>query len=429
MLNSRSAKHIYLYFLGLLFIFFIGKKNLELQAAELPYFYTATSAFGMGGAHTAISNDGFSPWTNPAGISRIRKNRSRKTLNLIRMPEITAATNQKGQQFVSAIRGNGDEAEKIANITSAVAGDQNSFAGSAAYSSIATGVLGFMDIPRHSPWVLGAMTHSHSKIISDSPSTTNPGATVEFVSDTFGILGMAFTNRTNRVNAGIQIRQISRFGYEDKMEIATLAAGDFNALKDTFLKDSNQLSATAVDFGFMATLADFWFPTIGLAAYNLPVSGCVENYLNPYTQTRQTVCGTVYSGTIQNPESLHLVDPTDLRAGISITPRLSRKFAFRFAVDMHHIVVTPDNKSYYGLDGIGFQKQLHGGVEIVIGNPITINPVSFRFGMNQGITTYGASLRLGWLSLEFASYGVDTSASVASVEDRRNQATIAIDLN
>lgn len=410
------------------FLFAAGYLS-RLQAAELPYFYPATSAFGMGGAHTAISNDGFSPWTNPAGISRIRKNRSRKNVNLIRIPEITATTNQKGQQFVSAVRGNADEAEKIAQIASAVAGDQNSFAGSAAYSSAATGSLSFMDIPRHRPWVLGAMTHSHAKIVSDSPSATNPGATVEFVSDTFGIVGMAFTNRTNRVNAGIQVRQISRFGYEDKMEIAALASGDFNALKDTFLKESNQLSATAVDFGFMATLADFWFPTIGLAAYNLPIGGCVENYLNPYTQTRQTICGTVYSGTIQNPESLHLVDPTDLRAGMSITPRLSRKFAFRFAMDMHHIVVTPDNKSYYGLDGVGFQKQLHGGVEVVIGNPITINPVSFRFGMSQGLTTYGASLHLGWLSLEFASYGVDTSADVTSAEDRRSQVTVAIDLN
>ncbi|MDD9950603.1 MAG: hypothetical protein OXT67_03465 [Zetaproteobacteria bacterium] len=398
------------------------------KGAELPYFYQGTNAFGMGGAHTAIANDGFSLWANPAGIARVRKARSRARINLLRLPELTGGYNNKGRSLVSAVRSDGDLEAKVEKVVEAVAGDQNDFAGSAAWSRAAGGAIGFLDVPRHSPWVVGAMSHTTAKVVGDGSNAADPNAAVELVSDTFAVVGMAVSNRTNRVNLGVQLRQISRFGYEDKMLVATLAEGNFNSIKDQVLNQSNQLAATALDIGFMATLADFWFPTVGLAAYNLP-GGCVANYLNPYTQSRQTVCGTVYSGLIQNPDSLHLVDPTDLRAGVSITPRMSRKLAIRFAVDMHHLTLSPDNVSFYGLDGIPVQKQLHAGVEIVIGNPLTINPVSLRFGMNQGLTTKGVSLHLGWFTLEFAEYGVDVASGATAREDKRRQITLSMDIH
>src|SRR5690606_5221140 len=130
----------------------------------------------------------------------------------------------------------------------------------------------------------------------------------------------------------------------------------------------------------------------GISVLNLP-TGCRENYLNPFTEKRETVCGTAYSGSFGNEDALSTVDPVDIRAGVSITPRLSRKLAMRFALDAHHLAYV-SGEQIYGLQGIEASKLVHAGVELFVGNPLLIPPVAVRAGYNQGFVTMGASLNL-----------------------------------
>ena len=171
---------------------------------------------------------------------------------------------------------------------------------------------------------------------------------MEVVSDQAALLGAAYTNRSNRFSVGLQLRPTLRYAYEGRFASSELT--DKDAMKERMQADANKSQGVGIDVGMIYTFADFWYPTFGLAVLNLP-TGCREGYLNPFTEKRETVCGNVYSGDFGNEDALSTVDPTDIRAGVAITPRLTRKVNLRFSIDAHHIAV-PVGDSVYGLSGI-----------------------------------------------------------------------------
>jgi hypothetical protein len=290
------------------------------------------------------------------------------------------------------------------------------------WARAATNPIAIFEPSRDAPMVFGLFSNNTTKVVIDKDATDVANA--EVVSDMGINLGFGFSNRTNQRNFGIQIRPTYRYAFEDKVTIGTLI--DKDALKSAVETQSNKGSAVALDFGGMWTLSDFWYPTLGFAVLNAP-SGCVDNYLNPFDETRHRVCGTVYRGDINNAESLSIIDPMDLRLGLSITPRLSRDMGIRFAVDGHHLYYD-DGQSSYGYPGVDPLKQLHGGMELFFGNPLELNPAAVRVGFSQGFMTFGASFRLGFLSMQFASYGQDISSTNTPREDRRYLGEITLEL-
>jgi hypothetical protein len=255
-------------------------------------------------------------------------------------------------------------------------------------------------------------------IESDSPNV----ASVNAVSDVGAVLTLGWNDPSNRLNAALQLRPLSRYAYENRIPSANLV--DKKALNEYLRKDSNRADGLGIDAGFMYTVADFWFPTIGIAILNLP-TGCKSDYLNPYSETRQNVCGTKLHGTFGNPDALSVLDPTDVRIGLSITPRITRSTNMRLALDAHNLPIGTAKQSY-GLQNIPFSALIHAGVEIFAGNPLVLPEYSFRFGINQGFITSGFSLSLGAVELEFATYGVDVSSSPKALEDRRYSASLSL---
>jgi hypothetical protein len=266
------------------------------------------------------------------------------------------------------------------------------------------------------------MSHTTTKVVIDK---SNPDvARVTTISDLGATTGIGWSNKTNRLNLGIQIRPTQRFSFDDKLPITTIT--DRNAMKEAIENSSNSGVGLGVDVGAMYTVADFWFPTIGVAVRNLP-TGCQDDYLNPYDERRHSVCGTTYSGSINNPEALSTVDPTDLRIGVSITPRIEKKLALRLALDVQSLALT-DGQNQYGLPGMSPAKQIHGGLELFFGNPLLIPPLSLRVGYGYGFITSGFSIRLPAFHLAFTSYGEDVSQTKSPKEDRRYLATISFEL-
>ena len=143
------------------------------------------------------------------------------------------------------------------------------------------------------------------------------------------VLGASFSNKSKRLNFGLQIRPILRYSYDGTNQISTY--GDAATITEEITNNSNEDSAVAYDMGFLWTLADFWYPTLGIAVFNIP-SGCKTDYLNPYDQTAQEICGTYFqSDSTVDKNALANLDPTDIRLGVSISPRLARKMAIRMA--------------------------------------------------------------------------------------------------
>jgi hypothetical protein len=374
---------------------------------EIPEGFTGVRPAGMGDAFTAVANDENAVWTNPAGIGRTRRARSRNTFHITKFPNLIGGANANGQAFYKGYSSAANQSVEAIVSQSANLGDKPFWARTSAFP------VTILDIGSDTPTALGAYWNTTAKVIV--PKDTPDVARIEAVSDLGGVLAIGTQNFVNRLNTGLQIRPIARYAYEDRIPSDTLLnKGDMaTRLRD----DSNKSQAVAVDAGILYTIADFWFPTVGLSVLNLP-TGCRSEFLNPFTKKKERVCGTVYHGTFANDAALSTVDTTDIRLGIAITPRLGRSLSARIALDVHHIPLG-NEKASYGLHGIEVGKLVHVGFEIFSGNPLNIANFSARAGYSQGFASAGVTADFGYGSIEFATYGRDVSSSAAPLEDRR----------
>jgi hypothetical protein len=394
-------------------VFLVFAMNATALAEEIRNPYLPIRAAGMGGAFTAVANDEGSIFTNPAGIARARKNRSRDTLHLAKFPNVIVGANAESKSFYQAFSSiDGDK-----NVEG-VLDELDSIGTKPFWARAAIFPVMIVDLKKGTPASFGLFSETTTKIVIEEESSSQ--ARVEVVSDQGAAVGIGWTNKTNRFNMGLQVRPTYRYAYEKRISSGDLF--DKDLMKERLENDSNKSTATGIDFGMMATLADFWFPTIGVSVLNLPV-GCRDDYLNPFTEKRETVCGTVYQGDFGNEDALSTVDPTDIRVGFSIITRMTRKINLRFALDAHNLAFQ-SGTSNYGLGGIEVSKMLHAGVELFVGNPLLIPPISFRSGYSQGFATFGVSLNLKLFSIDVASYGTDVSSSDTPNEDRRYMASI-----
>ncbi len=402
-------------------------QSTSLLGEELHDLYIPTRPVGLGGAFTALANDQSSIWTNPGGISRIRKARSRATNHLVSFPNISVGANTEGISLynkIQEINDISDETEKNTKLTELISSAGSK--GKNSWINLSANPVYFFEPNRNSPIAVSFFSNTKLKISVEDVNKDTPSSsfqTIQSVADTGVSFGVGFSNFTNRLTYGLQMRAIQRQAYDDKLPLTTII--DNTALNSEIEKNGNTTQAVAFDFGFLWTVADFWFPTIGASIMNLP-TGCQENYLNPFSEKRETICGTKYSGTVKNKDSLFLVDPTDARVGLSLTPRLTRGMALRIAFDLHHIPLKSGDNNY-GLPEISTTKQIHGGLELFFGNPLKLTPLAVRVGVSQGFVTAGFTLRFWKIVLELAAYGKELASDESSQEDRRSSLAFSLE--
>lgn len=382
------------------------------SAQEIPEHFFPVRPHGMGGAFTGVANDESSIWTNPAGIARIRKARSRKAVDLVKVPNLVLGANQNGKSFYQGVQGIATgNVGSVAEQAGEAQGEP--FWGVASIAPVLLFQAG--DIP------MAVAGFSHT-VVKSQPNETGQADT-SILSDLGGLMTFGITNRSNRFNAAVQVRSIARYAYEDTIPYTTL--GNKSSLQNAFKDGGNRSVGLAVDAGMLWTMADFWFPTFGLSVLNAPL-GCKDDYLNPFSKLRETACGTVFTGKFANPDAISTVDPTDIRVGLAISPRLGRDLGMRVAIDLHHLAFAAGSNNY-GLSEIPLAKKLHAGVEFFTGNPLLPSPFSVSMGANQGFWSCGVSTRLGFLSLDFSSFGRDISSTDSPKEDRRYLASMSAD--
>ncbi|RYZ58736.1 MAG: hypothetical protein EOP07_06120 [Proteobacteria bacterium] len=384
-------------------------------AQEIPESFTPVRPQGMGGAFTAVANDENAVWTNPAGLARGRKPRSRASVDLIKAPNIIIGANSASRDFIQGVNRNSGASD-----LSQVADQADELSDKPFWATTAIFPLIMFDAGG-SPSIAGVYSNTtiQSVVDNDNPDLAKTSA----ISDLGAVYGMAFTDKTHSFSFGLIGRYVARYAYEDKIPLSDLKNG--KQLQTRIKDGSNRSTGVAVDTGMMWTVADFWFPTVGLSILNAP-TGCKEDYLNPFSKKREKVCGTVFKGSFENPEAISTVDPTDVRLGLSITPRFSSKLAARIALDLHHLPVTIGD-AHYGLDGIEPIKQLHAGIELFVGNPLERSPFTIAMGVSQGYFTFGTTVQIGLVSLEFSTYGRDISSTSSPKEDRRMLFGVSMD--
>ncbi len=304
--------------------------NIELAySQDTPNHFFPVRPLGIGNAFTAVANDENAIWMNPAGIARIRKARSRKKFHLSQLPNLGIGGNSDASSIYSGLEQQSSGGKDASAII-----DQSSNLGEDPLWVMAQIWPIMMFDFGNMPTAFGAYSNTRAVINIDSDDSTL--AHTEFITDVGGVMSFAFTNKTNRFSSGFTVRSISRYAFENTLTVATLI--DKEAMQDLVNDEANQSSAVAVDWGTIFTFADFWYPTIGVSILNLPL-GCKENYLNPFSKLRETVCGTVFTGDFSNEDATSTVDPTDIRFGFSIAPRITRKVGLRLAADLHHYTI------------------------------------------------------------------------------------------
>lgn len=363
---------------------------------------------GAGGAATAVADDPSSPWVNPGGITRIRKAWTRKSWHIMTFPAITIGGNDAAYNFYRSYSSSGSGAAAAEAAISKLGSDPDPI-----WAYFSADPILFFEYTR---WVVGTIstyTHADALIVASADDPSN--MTMELTSDSGGLIGVAISTETNRLSFGVQTRVFNRRYFNENMPVSTL----FNVsdLSNKIQLDSEDLLGVAIDLGAMATLADYWFPTIAFSVFNVPY-GCETNYFNPYTLGTETICGTQLTGSVRNTASPGLLDPMSINVGASIMPRLSRKIAIRFSFDVKDIYVESGGKGY-GLPGIPLDYQLAGGVELVIGNPIKLQPLTVRAGYSNGAVTYGLTLRTPFLLAEVAAFSEPLQVDREVVNDQR----------
>lgn len=402
--STERSHHVFSLLVFVLLAVIPSIKNLHSQ--ELYDVYPAPRALGMGGAFTAVANDESAVWTNPAGLSKARKFRTRNFFRF-KFPQIGIAANSEGGAILDAYA-NSD----TATLSESIAG-QDLSEGQTYYAAANLSTFMMFDYDKQAPGSFGLYSTT-STLMRIEPDTSDQ-IRVSMNSDAGLSTSFAWTNSQNQFAFGLTLRTVSRTSYEDYLALTEL--DDQTTLETKLQTDFSQGFGLGVDMGILYTLSDFWFPTIGVSIINVP-TGCLDDILNPHTLKRETVCGNVYQGEFTNPETLAVIDPTDIRFGMAISPRLSRTLALRVALDVHHYPIKVSGKNL-GFSGVEFAKMSHAGIEIYTGNPLSQGDFSIRAGLNQGYPTAGITMEKGVFQVEAAYYGVDVGGYKNSVQDAR----------
>ncbi len=222
---------------------------------------------------------------------------------------------------------------------------------------------------------------------------------IDSVANMMPMLAFGIGLMHNQLSLGVNLRYVMRTEINSYIPPMFIADGTFKKNINSYVSKG---AGIAVDTGFLYTVNDFWFPSFGIAVRD--VSGT--------TIATSKVAETVGDKTEQVKVR---GDSQNVSVGFSIMPRMSRNIAFRLATDVQHMT-----------DAIDFNKKLHFGAELLFGNPLKETFLTLRGGYNQTLWTGGATIDLGFVILEFASYGEEVGQGLNSLEDRRYIAKFGI---
>lgn len=362
----------------------------------------------LGGSQTAHADNEDALFANPAMLSRTRNPRSKKGVDVIDAPRISLGGNSA---LFSSLSGQGNSPSTwLKSLAGDSAGQRNFFE----MQSFPWLVMGerraptyFLGLPIRS--TIQART-SRDDELSRIISTETTAAAA---------FSMIVTSRTRTLSMGLSIRPNIRWSSSQSISLNDIVSSKslFSDTKNAALKTT----ATAVDLGLSLTAGDYWLPTFGLSVLNLP-TGCVDNYFNPATGKRQSICGSKRSGQTDDAIDSTRVDPTEVRMGLSIIPRfrLGRmKFNMKVSGDLYPLPISSAGKNY-GFRDVNINQLTHAGVEFYMGNALQSSTLSVRLGLNETRTSVGVLLPMPHFTLEATSYEAAVYAGSKLGKERRH---------
>ncbi|MBK9294608.1 MAG: hypothetical protein IPM57_09205 [Oligoflexia bacterium] len=337
----------------------------KAQGGEILENYYNTRALGMGNVFAPFVDDHNALWFNPAAIDKIR-----------------------GMHLTVLDLQVGTDALDIMNLVNSLSGASiptiiNQLTGRQVMANLSDSLAFSM---RH--FAFAAYDNLNININVRNPSYINTNMNI--VND-FGLIsGFGFSLVPNILRFGVVGKRIVRYGGSIPITPATLVT--LNNLNANSLLGAIS-TGWGIDTGLMIELPTPIKPTFAFVWQDIG-------------QTKFTATSSP-SNVIEIPP---IENNITYAFGVTADIALTR---LRGAVEFKH----------YSLFSEQIGKKLHGGLEVEFPG------FAVRGGTNQGYLTYGASLNLGYLNIDFASYGVEVGEYPGQTEDRRYFVTLTIDLS
>lgn len=390
---TSSVKNIYRFlFIVALCIAPAGAFAQDPTSREYPYLYKSTRAMGMGGAYTAVGGRVDSLFYNPAGLINIPQDKGWE-VNLI---NVSAEVNQNALNFVKDMQdalktedlngdGNtGDDQMRATNDVLAKYRGDNLHLRAADFTSVgksfdkfAFGVGGVGSLRAD------AMTHQGF----------GPEGLLELNADaTYGAIAGVSVGVTDALFIGLSAKSLHR-----ELIVHDFTARELvdhqNNLSDYIQKD---LKKSGNGVGFDTGLIwkfdrEAWLrPALGVSALNI--------------------------GDMSLGDAGKL--PMSINAGLSINPQISAFRSLIFGVDYIDVL----NNFQQDKDLL---KRLRLGGELQL---FDIWPVelALRAGVYEGYLTYGADVRLLFITVSYAAYSEEVGAYSGQEQDKRQLLTLNI---
>jgi len=325
-------------------------------AAGLPSFFTGIRPLGMGGAFTAVANDENALFYNAAGLSYIEEQRFTVVNPLIDGSEKVYDMYRDVQDTDT------DKAEEVTDLIREYIG--KSYYGRAAL------------YPNYIMKNFAFALMGQAQVSLTPRNVAYPEIEVDALISLSGHLGFAYSLLENQLRLGVAGKFISASHLSEIYTPDEIADSNFEDQVDDDLHDGTGLG---VDLGLIYAPPVASAPTVALTVLDVG-----DTSLGDAGSFKQKV-----------------------NVGFSLSQELSW-FTLTEAADWVDILNnTGDDEDVY--------KRLHFGLEAGF-----TDYLSARAGFNQGYATFGVTLDLKILKLDYATYGEEVGSYAGSRENRRH---------
>ncbi len=376
-------------------VFFVTRS----YAQYVPQDWSNPYASAQGNAFSAWANDGTAIFHNPAGISLLHNPASKK--HLLGYKDIIAADVEANQSLLTQAHGSSNDNTLLFFHAARNSPYVPSYAAVQTFPHIILGAK------RSFSLLLGGYGRTENSAVQVNPSAPSV-VTFKSVSTAAGAIAFSHGTEKGFLRWGISFRPNLRWEYYSSNYDLNIYTSE-NDLYTQIKNKGVESAGMAADAGVSMTFSDYWFPTLGASVRNIP-TGCISDYVDPTTYKKESMCGVLRTKSNSSTLNESRLDPTEVHAGISITPRFwlwGTVVNFHMLAEAYPIQITYQNKNY----SIPTEDKnlVHLGGELFFGSVFEKHHFVLRGGYQNGAPTWGGTLEIPFFEITYSSYVVPYS--------------------
>lgn len=374
--------------------------SLMALGGEQAFLYKDPRVMGMGGANVAVGSYSTAVFSNPAGLTNIKKEHG----YVVDILSVGATLSDSALAFSRDLDDTDNNATKIQDLLNKYSGDVFNVQVNN-YSSVSKNSDMFA-------WSVGILAASDVSMIVHANGTGN-ASVIEVSGRAYGglVLGVAkeYQTELGQVDIGLGLKYIQQTSYEGPLYISDLQGDD--APRDLQNKYEQTSSGFGLDLGvnYKPFASTMWHPAFGLSILNIGSMGMDDNFGG---------------------------QPTTVNIGASITPEVKFVDKLVLAIDYVDLFNANEIRVYTFDEGSGSQSyidysdsdvmkrlRLGAGVGII---DSTYFSAQVNVGLYQAAYTAGLDLEITAIKLNFATYQEQIGTGSVDIPDRRYMAQIGL---